>query len=207
VRISWLRHPAWVAVASVLLLGGCLGRSPSVRFYTLRALPGTQTHTLGPDVGIQVGPVRVPRYLDQPQIVTRGEGSRIEIDEFNRWAGGLEANLLRALGDDLAARLPGTQVVVYPVLLELPVRYKVIFEITDLEGRPGGSLDLRVRWAIHSGVKDAVVAVESSRIQRSVSSGVDGLVEAHEQALAELADAIAARIAQLHAAAADPEKP
>ena len=155
--MSALQRVTIRGVAAIVLAGlalGCLGRSPQIRFYTMSGAPGQSTAEANPDLAIGVGPVRVPRYLERPQLVTRGEGSQLDVDDFSRWAGGFGSNLLRALGDDLGTRLGTQRVVVYPADAPFPLDYRVVLDVQEFEGRPGHELVLRVRWVIRESAGD-----------------------------------------------------
>jgi uncharacterized lipoprotein YmbA len=188
-----------IAIAATVLALGCLGRSPQVRFYAISAVQGTAPDRAS-DLAIGVGPLSLPRYLDQPQLVTRVHGSRLAYDEQNRWAGGLESNVLRALGDDLSARLGTQRVVVYPAAAPFPLDYRVTLDIFQFDGRPGGELVLRARWIVHDGSGEAGPWSAESEIRHPLPDGdVESLVAAHAVALGELAGEIAARIASADA--------
>jgi uncharacterized lipoprotein YmbA len=150
------------------------------------------------DLAIGVGPVQLPGYLDRPELVTRAEVSQLDVDEYNRWAGGLESNLLRALGDNLGTRLATPRVVVYPTDAPFPLDYRVTLDVQEFEGRPGHELVLRVRWVIRASDPGRGPWSGQSLIRRPLSGGgVEALVAGHDEAVGELADTIASRIASL----------
>ena len=75
-------------MAGVLLSTGCEGRS-RVRFYVLSPTKDVNMVQVGGDrfcPVVGVGPVRMARYLDRPEIVTSSGGSKIFLSEDDRWA-------------------------------------------------------------------------------------------------------------------------
>ena len=100
------------ALLIALLALGCLGRSPGVRQFTLGPVPGPTVAGTSSELVVTLGPLSFPPYLQRPQLVTRGDASELVYDERNRWAGGFESNVRRALADDLSERL-GTPWVVF----------------------------------------------------------------------------------------------
>jgi hypothetical protein len=189
--------------AFALAGAGCLGSSPDPRFYALPSL--AEAPLAGPhaDLGIGVGPIHLPRYLQRPQIVTRSGDSRVDYDELNRWAGSLESETLRVLGENLGILLGTDRVVVYPLAAPFPTRYRVRFQVERFDGRPGESLDLRARWIISStAFGEEALAVEMSDLREKLdSSSMDELVRGHGRALGELARRIADRVIALEQAA------
>lgn len=197
------RYPAICKVAAIVAVGlavGCLGSSPNVKLYTMSALPESLA-THAPDgLAIGVGPIRVPRYLDRPEWVTRPRGStsRLEVDDFRRWAGGFSTNVLSALGENFGVKLDTQRIVVYPVPAPFPLDYRVAVDFHAFEGIGGEMLVLRASWVIRAGSAGGGPWSGQFSIRRAIASGgAEALVAAHNEALDLLADAIASRIKSL----------
>lgn len=139
---------AALLLALAVLATGCLGRSPEAAFYTLTAPapPSAEARAAGP--ALDVGPVRLPRYLERSEIVTQEEGGRVRVHEFHRWAVGLERELGRVLGLDLARHLGSERVSVYPARPAWPVDARVAVEIDRLDARPGDAVELEGRFTL-----------------------------------------------------------
>jgi uncharacterized lipoprotein YmbA len=195
-----LRHPACCRVAAIVAAGlavGCLGSSPNVSLYTMNA--GSDTRVTGaPDgLAIGVGPIRVPRYLDRPEWVTRpgGSTSRLEVDDFRRWAGGFSSNVLSALGENLGAKLDTQRVLIYPAQTAFALDYRVAVDFYAFEGIDGDAVVLRASWVIRAGSAGRGPWSGQSAIRSAIAGGgAEGLVAAHNEALVLLADEIASRI-------------
>jgi uncharacterized lipoprotein YmbA len=198
-----LRHSlsCWLVatlVASFAL--GCLGSSPKVILYTMNAVSDSQTTPVSDGLSIGVGPIRVPRYLDRPEWVTRPGGStaRLEVDDQRRWAGGFSANVLSALGENLGAKLGTQRVVVYPVQSPFPLDYRIAVDFHAFESVDGEALELRANWVIRAGSGEDGPWSGQSTIRRAIAGGgSDAIVAAHNEALDLLAGTIAARIESL----------
>ena len=192
--------------------------SPTPRFYSLPSLDrpdaarSEDTPASGVQLAVAVGPLHMPRYLERPQMVLRHGESRLEFDEMNRWAGSLESETLRVLGENLAILLATDRIVVYPLVAGFPTKYRVRLYIDRFDGRPGEALELRVRWELMSTAQEPdAVAVEVTNLREPLDgSGADELVRAHGKLLADLSRRIAARIEALEAASppqSDPVAP
>ena len=198
-----LRQLASCRAAAIVVAGlalSCLGRSPAVSFYTMNSVSDRPTAQASDGLAIGVGPVRVPRYLDRPEWVTRpgGSTSRLEIDVFRHWAGGFSSNVLSALGENLGAKLDTQRVVVYPAEAPFPLDYRVSVNFQAFEGIGGEALVLRARWVIRAGSAGGGPWSGQSTIRRRIGgAGSDALVAAHNEALDLLADAIASWIESL----------
>jgi hypothetical protein len=188
------------ATLGALLLGGCLGRSPTPEFYSLRATePSATVATAGSTgVAVGVGPVRLPRYLERPQLARRAGESEIVYDEFRRWAGGLDAELLRVVGANLAALLETQRVVVYPAEAPFPLAFRVQIDVERFEPGPGDEVTLNARWVVTPGGPGDALAVERTDVvQAARSGGAADLAAAHSAAAAALSRAIADRLRTL----------
>lgn len=184
-----------MALAVGLLALGCLGKSPAVRHYAMSPVSGPALARI-PGLVVGLGPVSFPRYLERPQLVTRRDRTELVFEEFHRWAGGFESNVVGVLAQNLSARLGGAPVLLDPEVSPLPVGYRVAVDIQQFEGRLGGKLALRARWAVREtrGGMRAWTG-NSSLLQSVAGDDVPSLVAAHDALLGRLADAIAGRIA------------
>lgn len=187
-RTRKLAAPMGILCLGLLL--GCLGRSPSTSHYSMRPVPGSAVGGSS-DMAVGLGPIDVPRYLQRPQMVTRLDGSELKFDEFERWAGGFEANVTSVLADDLSTRLGGAHVVLDPSNTALPLAFRVSVTFQEFVGRPGESLVMRALWVIRSDGGDIAFSDET-RVDEPLGRGPEALVSAHDAALGRLADAIAA---------------
>jgi hypothetical protein len=198
-----MRRP-WIAVlaASAALAWGCLGGSPQPAYYRLSpaAVGGAPLASL-PELGIAVGAIEFPRYLDQPEIVTRDGANRLVPAVAQRWGGSLRSEVQRVVADDLAALLGTARVAVYPVEPRFPVAWRVLLDVRSFEGVRGESVALRARWTLASGADGRAVAIEESVVEQPVASADwDAYVAAHGAALGVVTRQIAGRIAALAAA-------
>ncbi len=191
-----LRHVTRLSVAVALFAGlalGCLGRSPAVRQFTLSPVPGSSS-AASADRVVFLGPVGFPAYLERSQLVTRVAPSELAFDEYRRWAGGFESNVVRVLADDLGSRLGTTLVVLNPAEAPYPLGFRVAVDFLQFEGEPGQALTLRARWVIREEGGDGVWNEQSTIRRPLADDDVESLVSAHNAALGELADIIAAQI-------------
>ena len=183
------------ATAASLALG-CLGTSPTPRFYALQPI---EVEAAGAgDLAIAVGPLHVPRYLQRPQIVSRKGESRVVYKELHRWAGSLESESLRVIGENVGLLLGTQRVVVYPLAGPFPMKYRVRLDVERFDGRRGDAVEMRVRWVVVDAVGGEARAVELSNLRAPLDSkSIDDLVEAHSKVLEDLSRKIADRIAEL----------
>jgi uncharacterized lipoprotein YmbA len=182
------------------LAAGCLGPGAAPDYFTLSpAAGGTADAALAarPELGLAVGPLEFPRYLDRPEIVTRDGAHRLVLWDDRRWAGSLRTDVLRVVGDDLGALLGTSRIAVYPVEPRFPLDYRVLLELLEFEGVPGRAVTLRARWTV-AGPDGRALAVEESRFEEPVASPAwEDLVAAQSAALGRVTRRIAQRIAAL----------
>jgi hypothetical protein len=186
------------SVARILLiafvtftLAGCGATAPS-RFYTLDL---TASPEGAPDAGttIVVGPVTLPAAVDRPQFVVQLAPNRVDIDEYNRWAGPLDDNIARVVAGNLAVLL-GTPRVARAPFTNFNPDYRVTIDIQRFESIPGESALIDALWTVRksadrqarSGHTLARVAVQDK--------GFDALAAAHSRALTQISRDIATAI-------------
>jgi uncharacterized lipoprotein YmbA len=153
-----------------------------------------------PELGIAVGAIEFPRYLDRAEIVTREGAQRLVPASGPRWGGSLSSDVQRVVADDLAALLGTRRVAVYPVVPRFPVAWRVMLDVRSFEGVRGEGVTLRVRWVVASGADGMAVAVDGSVVEEKVATdGWDAFVAAHSTALGVVTRRIAEKIAALAA--------
>ncbi len=182
-----------------LLIAGCIGRSPNVRHFVLGASDSPVTVERASEAAVLIGPVRLPAYLERAQIAKLGDGGEIFLDEFNRWLGGFEENLVRAISLGLARELGSDRIVAAPSKAPFPLDFQVRIHVDDLIVEAAGDLRVRVRWALISKSDDAAprLFVMDERFSSDGGSSAADVVRAHDAALSELVRRIADEIVRL----------
>ena len=132
-----------------LLLTAC-GSSPPVRYFTLSSTVPVGEHDADDAVVLGLGPMRMAPYLDRSQIVIRGSGAEIEIDEFVRWAEPLSTAFLRVVSADVDNAVNGVTVIAFPweSAVWSQVDYRLLGEVTRFDGDPSGRVVLETQWGI-----------------------------------------------------------
>ena len=153
-------------------------------------MPGTGT------VGIGVGPVILPGYLDRSQIVTRTSADQVELSMFHRWAEPLEEGISRILAEEIGARVPTERIVTFPWrgVVARTIQYQVVVAVLRFDGRPGGDVTLDARWRILGRDGDELALRRSTVIEAAAGRGYEPLVAAMTRALVTLGQEIAAEI-------------
>lgn len=200
------RWAGGLLLATLLFATACLGRSPAVRHFVLGVEPLAAAEQGAPEVSVLVGPVRLPSYLERPELARLRASGEVELDGQSRWLGGFEENFLRATSLGLARRLGSTQVVTHPSKAPFPIEYTVRFHVDDLIAEEDGGLRVRIRWALVGPAGRGTEPPDGpapARLftfeERTPAAGAspEARVRAHELVLAELATRIAAAIVEV----------
>jgi uncharacterized lipoprotein YmbA len=182
---------------------GCLGGGPRPDFFTLSAAAGAeqiQPLARRPELGLAIGPIEFPRYLDRQEMVTRDGAHRLVLWNAHRWGGSLRTDILRTMATDLGALLGTARLAVYPAEARFPIDFRVLLEIVELDSVPGASVTLRARFTVASGTDGRAIVVEEVSFEEPVSSpAFEDLVSAQRAALGRVNREIAAKIASLSA--------
>ncbi len=189
-----------IFLLSLLFIYGCASKSPN--YYVLHSLqsdaPGTTTAKADNDLTIGVGPVKIPAYLDRPEMATRSGPGSLQFADFDKWAEPLEKNLTRVIAENLAILLSTDRVGVFPWLNSAQVQYQVTVDITQLERMPDGKVILAARWNILGDHGDNMLVIESSRFSIPIESvGYEAIASAESRAVEALSRQIATAIKSL----------
>ncbi|WP_051564176.1 PqiC family protein [Desulfovermiculus halophilus] len=176
-----------LSICLLVLLVSAVGcaSSPPARFYLLNPAAGGQEPHPEQQAAEQIGlQVQVPDYLDRPQIVVREGENRLSLSELDRWAEPLSRMITRVLSQELAAG-PSPVRVNTPGSSEDDMRIWV--QILRLDGKPRGRVHLSADWRIASTRMDNAQSDSFSTTVPAPAQDMDSLVQAHEQAIQELA--------------------
>lgn len=189
-------------LAVSLVAAGCASTIPS-KFYTLT--PPKAVHATAGVTPVEegdvlaVGPVRLPDYLDRPQIMTRSEGNEIRMAETERWAGSLQEDVSRVLVENLSFLLSGKHVAVVrwssAMQAMAPFQKRVAVEVLRFEGPPGGTVILKARYALFGPDGKKVISAGESIVREPASgSDYESLTAAMSRALATFSREVAAAV-------------
>jgi uncharacterized lipoprotein YmbA len=191
----WARIP--LLLVTVVVAGGCLGRTPPTHFYVLATMD--QPAVAGDRaVSVGVGPVNLAGYLDRPQIVTRPSADKIDLADFDQWGEPLRDGISRVLAENLARQLPAAKIWVFPWRGLEGVRYQVIVDVTRFDGPAAGETALEARWRILDGASGKDVASKTTRLAEPAGGpGYAMTVSAMSRALGALSRDIAQALVAL----------
>jgi uncharacterized lipoprotein YmbA len=192
-----MRIPTWTLAAAALALPGCFGTSPPARFYVLSATPPgpKSVPSPGPEAALGVFPTRVAAYLDRPQMVTFQGENAVALDEYDRWAEPLGSGISRVLAQELATLLPAWRVVPQPWDPTIPLRARLVVDVTTLGWSQKGEVRLEANWAVLESKGEYPLARGRSVLRREAAGkGTDASVAAASALVGEMAREIAAAV-------------
>jgi uncharacterized lipoprotein YmbA len=173
----------------LLVLAGCgfLKRNPN-QFYTLEVIkPAAATPRAAGGAPLGIDGVELPPGLDRREIIVRGADRRFEVRGTQLWAAPLEDMVIHTLAFDLANRLPEGMVVLPGQPRPQAIRsITVVFE--DLAAGQDRVLVLDARVTAAGATRHERITVQLSSLESAE------IVAAMSQALAQLADRIAAAV-------------
>jgi uncharacterized lipoprotein YmbA len=192
------RFLSLLAVSLALTLAACA--SSPTRFYTLS--PAGAGGTAAPAVNaapllfIEVMPVSVPERLARPQIVVRTDDARLDILEQDRWSSPFNNELHDALASAVADRLGALSVTQGRRPAGTPV-YRVALELRQLDAVRGGKVEAQFGWTVTRSDSDVSTICRLTVVDAAAGTAVDGVVQALQRAVDNLAGAIATNIVNL----------
>ncbi|MFA6284032.1 MAG: PqiC family protein [Desulfurivibrionaceae bacterium] len=186
---SWL-----VVLVCALLLAGCARTTP-VSYYQLSPLETARTAPASAGAGkmvLGIGPVRLPEYLDRPQLVSRLSPNRLQLADSHRWAEPLAENISRVMGENFSALLGTDRILLHPWPAARGTDYQLLVEVLHFENESDGAARLVALWSV-KGKDGAIVLPErrSSHLVPAASRDREGQVAALNQALGSLCREIA----------------
>lgn len=193
-RLKWLIFGMLVVVFS-----GCAS-TPPTRFFVLSSSPNfekVRNREGGRCFAIGIGPVKLPEYLNQAEIVTRITQNELRLDEFAQWAEPLEDNISRALAENLSSLLCTRSMAIFPWKGGIPIDYRIDVQVIQMDGMLGKNALLDITWSITDGTDRKKLPLITKRsTYREPTGGRDygTFVSAQSRNLASLSREIAETI-------------
>jgi hypothetical protein len=203
------------AIAIGIALAGCgpvlAPRPDPSKFYLLTPAadpPSTQTAAVQGATGgftLGLGPVKLPPYLDRPEVVTRSAPNRLDLSKTDRWGESLQNNFTSVLTRDLAAQIGTQQIVVFPWYSTTHLDLQVQVEVYRFETDAQGSAQLSAKWTIRDGLgKNILYTGESNLTQPSKPGDTADAAAALSRAVNDMSREIANMVQQVRTRNATP---
>jgi len=176
--------------------------SKPVQFYMLNAdtgIVGTArptASTQGTVIGL--GPIRIPEYLNRPQMIVAVSDNQYRLFEDHRWAERLDQNISLALFKALPRQLGTDRIVRFPWSQRQVIDYQVGIDILEFNVNASGQSRLIAQWFVK---RKELPAIDKRSVYQFPASTTDQavMVKAQSQCLTKLGQEISATLRQLMA--------
>ena len=159
--------------------------------------PTAPTQSTSGDFTIGLGPIKLPPYLDRPEIVTRMAPNRLELSKEDRWGESIQNGFTRAMERNLAAQT-GVVVIIFPWYNTVHVDMQVQIDVYRFETDAQGTATLSAKWTIlDSTGKNILYTVESHLTQPSKPGDMTEAAAALSRTIGDLSGQIANMLQQL----------
>ena len=153
-----------LTLSLLLALAGCIGgTTPPSDFYLLEpikaqpgSVPGEPRHR-----NIALAPVRIPQYVDRPQMVTATDRNAYHVSEFNRWAERVDDGIARVLALNLSQLVPTDHVTLNASGRNPPDTLRVAVTILEFHVDQQGQARLTAQWTASRG-SDTLLTKQAS---------------------------------------------
>jgi len=186
-------------VLCLVLLVGCASDAPS-RFYLLNPLTGEGAVQRAAEscVSVGIGPIKLPEYVNRPQIVTHTTPNELLLSYFDLWAEPLADGIPRILAENVSRLLCTKEIVLFPWKPSRIPDYRVEMEVLHMDGTLNKTASLEAWWCISHGTnKKARVTGRSSYSESVAGQDYGALVQAYSRILAALSRDIAETLREL----------
>lgn len=195
IRIMINRSIGMIALCAVLLVSSCSSTSSPASYYTLNAVsdPGRISGKFPANnfITIGVGPVKLPKYLTGSKIVTRMSPNKLKFNEYHRWGGSVEDDVLRIVSKNLHVLTGANIVVTYPWKRRITPDFILTFNLQEFEAIPGKSVTLKAVWGISEKGKKVIRMGATTNLTKQLKpTDIEAIVSAKSKLLAELCQII-----------------
>jgi uncharacterized protein len=144
---------------------------------------------------IGVGPIHLPGYLDQDQIVTRISENRVTLSENDRWAGPLQDNIAQVLAHNLSILLRTDRVILHPWPAQQRPNDQLEIDVLNFETDTARTAHLVVRWFLRDVASGQTIAQKEAHLTATAAgNSTEQSVASLSKALGDFSVAIASMI-------------
>ncbi len=177
------------SLSLLVLLTSCGGSKE--KYYRLSATEAAPTGGSSSGLGVAVGPVGLPSYLDRAEVVFASGSNEFQIPADALWVGSLQENISRTLAADLG-RILGSRNVRSSLDSGFKPRYRVALDIRQFHGISGQAAILEVSWRVQAGTGGQTISRHNGTFREPIiGDGYGPLVKAQSRLLEQCAQAIA----------------
>jgi len=163
---------------------------------TAASATGTASNT-GGAFTLGLGPIKLPPYLDRPEVVTRAAPNRLELSKEDRWGESIQNGFTSAMERNLAAET-GAAVIDFPWYNTVHIDIQVQIDVYRFETDTQGTATLSAKWTIlDSTGKNILYTVESNLTQPSKPGDTTDAAAALSRTIGDLSGQISNMIHQL----------
>ena len=189
-------------LCAALLASGCIStESAPTRFDLLRDLPADSVALTGATpakpAAVDIAALRLPQYLERPQIVTRSDTNRLHLADYDQWGGNLAKDMMRVLARNLAVLLATPEVTAFSRRPPASADARVEIEILAFERGPDRRVTLSAQWRLFTGAGAAPMVTRISDLVGppiADAADMDATVASMSTLLGDLSRLIAAAI-------------
>jgi uncharacterized protein len=178
---------------------GC-ATTPASHFYLLgisgQASTDSPATTDQGETVIGIGPIRLPEYLDRPQIVTRSDNTELYISDLNRWAEPLQENFTRVFAEQISRMMATENIQIEPSRNRNDLDYRILANVTRFDANQFGEVILVAYWSVEDKAGSTRLNTRKSTIQLDISAapGYSEIVEGLSRAVYLLAREISVEL-------------
>ena len=184
----------------VFFLSACMRGNKSVQFYRLNAgvamIDAVQVDESTNQAVVGLGPIRIPDYLNRPQMVVAISDNQYQLSEEHRWAERLDQNISLALAKFLPSQLGSNRIVRYPWAQRQIVDYQVSIDIIEFNIDALGRSRLTAQWVIKRKDQSDISRRFDYQVPASTTD-YDVMVSAQSACLTKLGQDIAVTLRQI----------
>ena len=190
----------WPLPVLLLSLSACIGgKSPPSQFYLLEPVKAVEGFGGGAETGllIALAPVRIPQYVDRPQMVTATGKNAYHLSETNRWAERLDDNIARVLAQNLNLLVPAEVVLANASSRAQQAKFKVSVTILEFHVDPQGQAGMTAQWSVARG-EETVLGRQASYHEPASATDYGLMAGALNECLGRLSRDLAADVRSLN---------
>ena len=171
------RHFISLFILTVTLLSGCFGVNPitPTKLYVLNPVEYKAPLVTGMEslsfLSVEITSLRLPQYLEKPQIITRSHQNQLRMAEYHQWGGNLRKDMTRVLAQNISRLLATPDVAMAPFRPSPAPDIRVDVEVMQFEADDTGQVKFSAQWRLSRGKDGKTLTTRITEINRQIPGG------------------------------------
>lgn len=184
-------------LCAVMVITACSASGPATTYYgfTENTTSSDASAAAALNVTVGIGPVILPGYLDNPAVISRKSGNRVNVSGYHAWAEPLDEGMARIIASNVSNRIQQSTPYAFPWDSRDRPDWQIKIKVEKFDGVRGDVLMFTAQWTAFSLSDSTLVMSGRETISLALDSpSYENYVQVMNEALVQFSETLADKL-------------